>query len=288
MTDHISPFEQIRHETPDGEYWSARELSELLGYTQYARFVRVVRKAELSCAKSGQRVEDHFDHVIKMVSIGSGARRQVPDVHLSRYACYLAVENADPDKEIVALGQSYFAVQTHRAQLTERLAGMSEDDRRLFFRDQLSERNRLLTAAAMGAGVVHPLDFAVFQDHGYMGLYNGERRQDIAARKGLAAGEAILDYMGSEELIDNAFRATQATSKIIREGITGTEAANQAHYEVGRKVRQTIADLGGTMPEDLPTPSESIKQLRKQERKRLRRGPQLPLFDQNEEPPSSD
>lgn len=279
-----SPFEQIRHETADGgEYWSARELADVLGYTNWRNFGLAVERAAVACAQSGQSVPDHFDSSIKMVTLGSGAQRQVKDYRLSRYACYLVVQNADPSKEIVALGQTYFAVQTHRAEQMDDLAGLSERQRRLFLRGQLSAHNRLLAATAMGAGVIRTTDFAIFQDHGYMGLYGGLRATDIAARKGLAPREGILDHMGSTELAANLFRTTQAEDKIRRDQIQGKDAANAAHFDIGQRVRQVIADIGGAMPEDLPTPAESIQQAQAAERKRLERGPQAQMFDDEEE-----
>ena len=204
-----------------------------------------------------------------MVTLGSRAARSIPDWHLSRYACYLVVQNADPDKPIVALGQTYFAVQTRRAELADELAALPEAQRRLRMRNEVVDRNVELAAAAHTAGVLTGRDFAVFQDHGYRGLYAGEGARDIAARKGLARGEKILDWMGSEELAANWFRVTQTEAKLRREGITGKDAANATHHAVGREVRDTIQRLGGTMPEDLPTPAESVRQLERSEQKRL-------------------
>jgi DNA-damage-inducible protein D len=255
-----------------------------LTYTEWRNFTQVVTQARIACDASGHEISDHFVDINKMVTIGSGARRRIADVRLSRYACYLIIQNADPEKPIVALGQTYFAVQTRRQELSDEqlLANMSEDQRRLFTRQQLVERNKLLAATATTAGVITSRDFAVFQDHGYMGLYNGERARDIAMRKGLKPGGPILDHMGAEELAANLFRATQAEAKIRRESVTGKDAANATHHAVGREVRETIARLGGTMPEDLPAPSESIQQLDRKERERLaqegQRRRQPPLF----------
>jgi DNA-damage-inducible protein D len=265
-----SPFERIRHTTEEGaEYWSARDLAKILDYTDYRNFVKVIRKAEIACTNSGQSVEDHFVDVNQMVEIGSGARRKIADVHLSRYACYLVIQNSDPSKEIVALGQTYFAVQTRRQEQADELAGPTEEQKRLYLRGQLVSHNRQLADTAYRAGVVQSMDFAIFQDHGYAGLYGGLRARDIHHRKGLKKSQQILDHMGSEELAANLFRATQTEAKLRREQVVGKEKANHAHYEVGRKVRQTIEELGGTMPEELPTPSESIKQLQRKEQKRL-------------------
>jgi DNA-damage-inducible protein D len=269
-----SPFDAIRHTTDaGGEYWSARELGPLLGYQRsYRNFQPVIAKAETACEGSGSAVSDHFAHVRTMVALGSGAQREVDDVHLSRYACYLIVQNGDPEKPVIAAGQTYFAVQTRRAELAEAdaLAGLSDAQRRIYTRHELAQQNRELAATAQGAGVLTPRDFAVFQDHGYRGLYAGETARDIAARKGLASGEPILDWMGSEELAANLFRSTQAEAKLRREGITGKDAANRAHHDVGAAVRRFITDeLGGTPPEELPTPAEGIRQLEARERKRI-------------------
>lgn len=280
----VSPFDAIKHEDVDGvEYWSARELAEVLGYTtNYRNFQPVVKRAEAACEASGHAVSDHIAHVRNMIIVGKGARRSVEDAHLSRYACYLIVQNADPEKPIVALGQTYFAVQTRRQELADQrlLQGMSEDQRRLFVRDQLAEHNRSLADAAASAGVISPRDFAVFQDHGYMGLYGGERARDIAARKGLTSGQRILDHMGSTELAANLFRATQTDEKLRRDGTQGRDEANATHHAVGRAVRKTIEELGGTMPEDLPTPDESIQQVRRKEQARVTQPDQPALFDE--------
>lgn len=280
-TPHLSPFESIRRVTEEGnEYWSARDLAKILGYTEFRKFSNAIQKAETACENSGQAVSDHFAHVSEMVGIGSGAQRKIGDVHLSRYACYLLVQNADPSKEIVALGQTYFAIQTRRQEQADELAGLTEEQKRLYLRDQLSDHNRQLAEVASQAGVVKPADFALFQDHGYMGLYGGLRARDIHTRKQLKRNQHILDHMGSEELAANLFRATQTEAKLKREGTQGREAANQTHFQVGRKVRQTIVELGGTMPEQLPTPKESIQQLQQKEQKRLKQGSQLSMFDE--------
>ena len=281
-TGHASPFESIRRTDEDGnEYWSARDLSKVLGYTEWRNFKSAIEKAQIACANSNQEISDHFVEANKLIESGKGARRQVEDVLLSRYACYLIVQNADPSKEIVALGQTYFAVQTRRAEMADdALAGLTEDQRRLYTRAQLTEHNRLLAAAANEAGVVAPDDFAIFQDHGYMGLYGGLKARDIHARKGLKKRQHILDHMGSTELAANLFRATQTEEKLRRENIQGKTASNQTHFEVGRKVRQTIEELGGTMPEELPTPPTSIQQLQRDAKQRAIQQRQPSLFDE--------
>jgi DNA-damage-inducible protein D len=227
-----------------------------------------------------------------LITAGKGAKRKVKDYQLSRYACYLIIQNADPEKEIVALGQTYFAVQTRRQEIAdaEVLAGLNEDQRRLYLRGQLADHNRNLSEAANQAGVLTAQDFAIFHDHGYMGLYGGLRSQDIHERKRLKRGQHILDHMGATELAANLFRATQTEEKLRREEIATKEGANAAHFQVGQVVRRTIQELGGTMPEELPTPEKSIKELEADERKRLRQRaseqtPQLPLFP---DPDSSD
>ncbi len=279
-----TPFEAIRHQGEDGnEYWTARELAGVLGYTTWRRFTNTIEKAETACRNSGQNVADHFDHVVNMVEIGSGAKRKIEDIQLSRYACYLVIQNADPAKEIVALGQTYFAVQTRRQEEADALASLTEAQRRLYLRGELAGHNRQLADTARGAGVITGLDFALFQDHGYMGLYGGERASDIHARKGLKKSQGILDHMASEELAANLFRATQTEARIRRENIKGKEKANQAHHEMGRKVRGFIEEVGGTMPEDLPAPADSIQELVAKEKKRIRRGTQSSMFSAEEE-----
>lgn len=283
--EHITPFEAIRQETPEGgEYWSARDLAKLLGYTNWRNFRYAIEKAKLSCQASNHQVTDHFDAGIKMVQLGSGAERRVEDFRLSRYACYLLVQNADPAKPIVALGQTYFAVQTRRQELADELeqdalAGMTEDEKRLFVRQQLAEHNTKLAAAARAAGVITPDDYAVFQDHGYMGLYAGERARDIHRRKGLKRNQKILDYMSYDELIANAFRSSLAEQRIRSGNIQGQDAANRVHQKMGELVRQTMAEAGVPMPETMPTPAESIQELQQKKQRRLKRGPQLPLFN---------
>lgn len=267
MSREITPFEAIRRTNPAGnEFWSSRDFARVLGYNDYRNFEAVVQKARTACFNSGQRVEDHFVDVTDMVEIGSGAQRSLKTVMMSRYACYLVIQNADPAKEIVAQGQTYFAIQTRRQELSDEEI---EAQRRLAIRSELRQHNSQLADAAKDAGVIESRDYAIFQNHGYMGLYGGLGAQDIHARKGLKKGEQILDHMGSTELAANLFRATQAEDKLRREKITGKAKANQAHREVGAKVRQTIKELGGTMPEELPT-VESIKKVETKAKKALK------------------
>jgi len=255
---HISPFEEIKQTDPDSgaEFWSSRDFAVVLGYVNHQHFEAVIEKAKLACFNSGHQIEDHFNDAVIMVSIGSNAKRQVKTVLMSRYACYLAIQNADPQKESVAQEQTYIAVQTRRQELEDEQ--IDEEQRRLLLRNEIRRHNTQLADAAKNAGVVQPVDYTIFQNHGYMGLYNGLKITDIHRRKGLKPSQKILDHMGSAELAANYFRATQAEEKLRRDGVNGKEAANATHFDVGRKVRQTIQELGGTMPEDLPT-AESIK-----------------------------
>lgn len=266
-----SLFEQIKHTNDIGqEYWSGRELYKALQYIKWETFLNVIEKAKEACKNAGQEPDDHFPRVRKMVEIGSGAQRDIGDLHLSRYACYLIIQNADPSKEVVALGQTYFAVQTRKQEVMEQVFEQlhSEDEKRMFLRKEMAEHNKNLADAAKTAGVIQPWEYAVFQNHGYMGLYNGLGAKEIQAKKGLKKAQNILDHMGSTELAANLFRATQTEEKLKREKIKGKQNANQAHYEVGKKVRQTIKELGGTMPEDLPT-EESIKTIQSSQLKEI-------------------
>jgi DNA-damage-inducible protein D len=264
-----SPFESIRRVSAAGnESWSSREIAKVLGYSDYRNFERVMEDARTACFNSGQSVADHFVDVTDMVTIGSGANRPVKTVMLSRYACYLAIQNADPGKEIVAQGQTYFATQTRRQELNDE---EMEEQRRLTIRGELRQHNSSLAEAARDAGVIEPRDYAIFQNHGYMGLYGGLGAQDIHRHKGLKKSQQILDHMGSTELAANLFRATQAEDKLRREQIHGKAKANATHREVGVKVRKTIEELGGTMPENLPA-AESIKKIESKQ-KRLGKPP---------------
>ncbi len=265
-------FESIKHVNEYGEeYWLARELQPVLEYAQWRRFSDAIERAKLACKNSGFAVEDHFADVGKMVDIGSGAERQIDDVMLSRYACYLIVMNGDPRKEVIAIGQSYFAVKTRQQELIDNYEQMSEDQKRLAIRNEMIAHNKSLAEAAQMAGIVDQREYAIFQNKGYQGLYGGLGAKEIHARKGLKKSQKILDHMGSTELAANLFRATQTDEKLRRENIQGKQAAYDTHYQVGKKVRQTIQELGGTMPEDLPTPEKSVKQIEREvERKKLK------------------
>ncbi len=262
-------FENIKHINENGqEFWYARELQTVLEYTEWRNFNKIIDKAKIACEVSNYEVPDHFVNINKMVEIGSGANREIEDIMLSRYACYLIVMNGDPRKEVIALGQTYFAVKTRQQELIENYEQLSEEQKRLAIRNEMVVHNKSLAEAAQMAGIESPIDYAIFQNRGYQGLYGGLGVKEIHARKGLKKNQKILDYMGSTELAANLFRATQTDEKLRREKIKGKAEANQTHYEVGRKVRQTIAELGGTMPEDLPTPEKSIKQLEKEHDKK--------------------
>jgi len=266
-----SLFERIRQvDEDDLEFWSARDLMPILEYTKWQNFKTVLIKAQIACENSGNDPTDHFTGASKMVAIGSDAKREVEDMHLSRYACYLVVQNADPAKEVVALGQTYFAVQTRRQELGDAgaLGELTEDQRRLLLRQRIKHQNTDLASAAKAAGVITAQDFGVFQNHGYRGLYNGLTAEGIHKRKKLKKSQHILDHMGTTELAANLFRSTQAEEKLRRDQVQGKDAANEVHYEAGVVVRRAIAELGGTMPEDLPA-ADSIKKLESAEKKRL-------------------
>ena len=266
-------FEQIRQVDENGnEFWSARELGKVLEYSEFRHFIPVIDRAKEACKNSGFSVSDHFEDILDMIALGKGAKRSVDNIKLSRYACYLIVQNADPSKEIVATGQTYFAIQTRIQeirQMDEYTSLKSEEEKRIFLRNELKTHNIQLAETAKGAGVIEPIDYAIFQNHGYMGLYGGLDAKGIHTRKGLKKSQNILDHMGSTELAANLFRATQTEDKLRREEIKGKQNANTTHFNVGKKVRQTIRELGGTMPENLPT-EESIKELEIKNKKKLK------------------
>lgn len=261
-----STFENIKHIDEDGnEYWLARELQYVLEYSEWRNFQKVIKKAIQASENSLGTANRDFVEVNKIVDAGA-LKKPIKDIKLSRYACYLIVQNGDPSKEVIALGQTYFAVKTRQQELIDDYDSLSEDQKRLAIRAQMIEHNKSLVEAAHNAGVIDSLDYAVFQNKGYQGLYGGLGAKQIHEKKGLKKSQNILDYMGSEELAANLFRATQTDAKLRRENVKGKENANNIHYEVGKNVRKTIETLGGTMPEDLPTPDDGIRQL---EKKRL-------------------
>lgn len=261
---HHQTFESIRQENDEGfEFWCARDLQPCLDYGSWDKFKHVIEKAMKACKNAEHTVENHFSQMGKMVKIGSGTAREVEDYKLSRYACYLIVQNGDPAKPVIANGQTYFAIQTRRQELADDKAfrQLKEDEKRLFLSNELKIHNKQLVQTALQAGVETNLDFAIFQNHGYKGLYGGLDAKAIHQHKGLKKSQHILDNMGSTELAANLFRATQTEEKLRRENIQGKTKANKTHYEVGKKVRQTIEELGGIMPENLPNPEEDLKKL---------------------------
>lgn len=262
-------FEDIKHIDEYGnEYWYARELQVALDYKKWQKFENVIENAKIACENSDNAVSDHFTQVGKMINTGKTAKRKVVDFKLSRYACYLIVQNANPNKEVVALGQTYFAVQTRKQELTEKeYSKLTEDEKRFYQRNLTKKGNYSLNQVAKKCGVKN---FDKFHNAGYRGLYNGESADDIAKRKGLRYREDILDNMGSEELAANLFRISQTESKLKRDNVTGEKDANETHYNIGKNIREVIAKNGGTMPEDLPTPKKSLKELEKEEIKKLK------------------
>ena len=258
-------FEDIKRIDENGrEYWSARELMPLLEYSKWERFSNTIDNAKIACEKSGYNIEEQFPEVGKLSKRNNGANVKIKDYKLSRYACYLIVQNGDTRKEAIALGQTYFAIQTRKQELSEKeYSELTEDEKRFYQRNLTKKGNYSLNIAAKNAGVKN---FGKFHDSGYKGLYNGETANDIAKRKKLRYREDILDNMGSTELAANLFRITQTKQKLINDNIEGEQKANQTHYEVGRKVRKAIEDIGGTMPEDLPTPDKSLKELEKEQK----------------------
>ena len=259
-------FEDIKHIDEFGnEYWLARELQNILEYTQWRRFENVINKAKFACENSNIKVDDHFADVGKMVYIGSNTKRITKDYRLTRYACYLIAQNGDSRKEVIALAQTYFAIQTRKQEVSEKEYNeLTEDEKRIYRRNQARKGNYNLNKTAVKA---HVKDLARFHNAGYKGLYNGETADDIFKRKKLRYREDILDNMGSEELANNIFRIAQTDAKLKRDKVDNEYTANSVHYEVGKEVRESIKRLGGTMPENLPTPNRSLKELEKDNKK---------------------
>lgn len=263
-------FESIKHICEDGsEYWSARELALALEYVQWRNFCKVIERAMIACENSGHNVSDDFAEVSKIVEAGATTKPKT-DYKLTRYACYLIVQNGDPRKEVIALGQTYFAIQTYRQELADHYNQLDEDRRRLVVRGDIKQWNQLLAETAHDAGVITNDEFAIFQNAGYMGLYGGLDVDDIHERKKLNASQKILDYMGSTELIANLFRISQTEEKLRKDNVKGADAATSVHFNVGHEVRTAIKKIGGTMPEDLPTPDKSIQQIEKEQMARLK------------------
>ena len=259
-------FENIKHiDEIGGEYWNARELQVVLNYKRWDKFKDVINNAKKACENSNNIIDDHFSQVGKMINLAKGAKRMIDDYKLSRYACYLIVQNADPNKEVVALGQTYFAIQTRKQELTEKeYSLLSEDEKRFYQRNLTRKGNYTLNQTAKKAGVKN---FDKFHNEGYKGLYNGETAADIAKRKGLRYREDILDNMGSDELITNLFRISQTEQKLRRDNIKTEKDANMTHYNIGKNIREVIIKNGGTLPENFPTPEKSLKELEKEQHK---------------------
>jgi len=267
LDEFIKKLEEKSHRDEDGiEFWYARQLQEILEYGSWDKFQSPLKKAQIACQESGIDVDCNFSLVGKIVETGI-ATKEIDDYKLSRYACYLIAQNADARKKIVAFAQTYFAVQTRRQEIEDlELSRLGENEKRIHLRHDIRKHNSILSSVAKGAGVVEPLDYAMFQNAGYKGLYDGKTKQDIARHKGLSKKDDILDHMGSEELGANIFRITQTAAKIEREKIKGKQQANKTHFEVGQKIRQTIQEIGGTMPENLPV-AENIKKVEQKQKK---------------------
>ena len=264
-------FEDIKRVRPDGsEYWAARELAPVLDYAKWENFYKVIKRAMIACENSGRSTLECFPEVRKTSPMPNGGVKDILDYELSRYACYLIVQNGDPRKEVIALGQTYFAIQTYRQEVADRFNQLDEDSRRLVVRGDIKQWNQLLAETARNAGVITAEEFAIFQNAGYMGLYGGMTVDDIHRRKGLAIGQKILDYMGSTELIANLFRISQTEEKLRKDQVSTSDAATAVHYAVGNEVREAIRTIDGTMPEDLPTPEKSIAQLEREQMERLK------------------
>jgi len=264
-------FEDIKRIRPDGsEYWAARELAPVLDYAKWENFYNVIKRAMIACENSGRSTLECFPEVRKTSPMPNGGVKDILDYELSRYACYLIVQNGDPRKEVIALGQTYFAIQTYRQEVADRFNQLDEDSRRLVVRGDIKQWNQLLAETAQNAGVITAEEFAIFQNAGYMGLYGGMTVDDIHRRKGLAIGQKILDYMGSTELIANLFRISQTEEKLRKDQVSTSDAATAVHYAVGNEVREAIRKIDGTMPEDLPTPEKSIAQLEREQMERLK------------------
>jgi len=274
-------FEEIKQTDENGlEFWYARDLSEVLEYVQWRNFHKVIVRAKIACKNSGYSVDEHFAEVSKMFKIGNDAERTKIDYKLTRYACYLIVQNGDPRKEIVALGQTYFAIQTRRAEVADTFNQLDENNKRLVVRGNIKQWNQLLAEAAHNAGVITDEEFAIFQNSGYMGLYGGMTVADIHKKKGLKDKEKILDFMGSTELIANLFRISQTEEKLKKDEASSVEQANNIHYEVAEKIRNAMVEMGTTLPENLPTPEKSIQVIEREEIRKLRESNKKLMLDE--------
>lgn len=256
-------FDDIKHiDENENEYWEARELMRLLGYKEWRLFANVIEKAQVACSQSGNSINYNFSIYSKIIIAGK-TKKPIIDYKLSRYACYLIVQNANPKYNAVALGQTYFAIQTRKMELTEiEYNNLSEDEKRLYRRKQTRDGNKVLYKIASSKGVKN---FDKFTNAGYRGLYNRESADDIAKRKKLRYREEILDNMGSEELGANVFRITQTEALLKKQKEKNEDMATDLHYTVGKTIRDAIEKLGGTMPEDLPTPDKSLKEIEEEQ-----------------------
>ncbi len=263
-------FEEIKHIDENGvEFWYARELMPVLQYSNWQNFEKIIDKAKISCENSGISVLEHFIDVSKLSKRANNAEVEIRDYELTRYACYLIAQNGDSRKKVIALAQTYFAVQTRKQEISEKeYTLLTEDEKRFYQRNLTKKGNYSLNQTAKKAGVKN---FDKFHNYGYRGLYNGETADDIAKRKGLRYREDILDNMGSDELIANLFRISQTEQKLKKDNIRSEKEANKTHYNIGKIVRKAIKEAGGTMPEDLPTPKKSLKQLEKENKKSLKK-----------------
>ncbi|EOS70981.1 DNA-damage-inducible protein D [Lachnospiraceae bacterium MD308] len=270
IAEEYNRFEDIKQIREDGsEFWSARDLASALDYNKWENFSKVINRAMIACENSGHTIAYDFPEVRKIVEAGV-TKKPILDYELSRYACYLIVQNGDPRKEVIALRQTYFAIQTYRQEVADHFNELSEDNRRLVVRGDIKQWNQMLAETAHKAGVITNEEFAIFQNAGYMGLYGGLDVDDIHTKKGLEVGQKILDYMGSTELIANLFRISQTEEKLRKDEIDNAKTATSVHYAVGREVRSAIEKIGGTMPEDLLTPEKSIQQIEKEQMARLK------------------
>jgi DNA-damage-inducible protein D len=274
-------FEEIKHLSEENaEFWFARELAVALEYVQWRNFAKVLEHAMLACKNSGYEIVDHFAEVSKTIEMPKTALKQVVDYRLTRYACYLIVQNGDPRKEVIALGQTYFAIQTRRQEVADYFNQLDEDNKRLVIRGDIKQWNQMLAEAAHNAGVISNEEYAAFQNSGYMGLYGGMKVEDIHQRKGLKKNDKILDFMSSTELIANLFRISQTEEKLKKDQATTADVASEIHFIVGREVRGTIERVGGTMPEDLPTPPKSISDVEREQLKKLKKNPNKLMLDE--------
>ncbi|MEG1805890.1 MAG: DNA damage-inducible protein D [Clostridia bacterium] len=278
IANEYKSFENIKHIDPNGnEFWEARELGKVLGYAKWENFSKAIDRAMLACKNSGFEVSEQFPEVRKPFKSGNGAVQYSRNYHLTRYACYLIVQNGDPRKEVVALGQTYFAIQTRRQEVQDYFNQLDEDNKRLVIRGDIKQWNQMLAETAKRAGVIDENEYARFQNAGYMGLYGGETVSDIHERKRLQPKEKILDFMNSSELSANLFRITLADDKMKKENISSPDEADMAHSIVGQEVRGSIIRAGGTLPEEQPTPKNSVEQIAKEQIKRLKKNKNLML-----------